>query len=404
MRPVRTHDVLVIGAGNAGISLAAKLRRLGCRDVAVVDPREVHHYRPLLSYVAGGMATLEDLRRPQERALPDGVRWYPEAVVAVDPVRHTVRLAGGDELGYGDLAVCPGSEVDWDAIPGAAEAVRTPHAATSYLPESAVDTWTMLSGLTSGRAVFVVSDRHVPCAPVGLKPLFLAVDHWRRTGVLDAIDVELLLAGPSVVRHERADRELLAAAADAGVQVRTGVTVASVDPATRTLHLRASGAGGEAAAGPGERRYDALYLAPPHRAPAWVAASGLAAEGSDGFVAVDVETLQHVTHPRVWGLGDAAEVGTLPSGGALRKQVPVVAQNIVARRTGRPMRRYSGYSVAPVTTSRRRLLLAEFDRHGDPEPTVRWPDLARPRLATLLFDRYLEPPVYFHRLLRGKVS
>ena len=91
-------------------------------------------------------------------------------------------------------------------------------------------------------------------------------------------------------------------------------------------------------------------------------------------------------------------------GGALRKQVPVVAHNIAARRTGAPMNRYPGYTVAPVTTDRRRLLLGEFDRDGTPDPTVRWPDLARPRRSLLVFDRYLEPRIYWHRLLKGKVS
>jgi sulfide:quinone oxidoreductase len=388
------HDVLIIGGGNAGLSLAGRLRRGGCRDVAVVEPKDIHHYRPLLSYVASGAATLDDLRRPQVEVLPEGVHWYRDRATAVDPERSVVTLGDGTELTYGDLVVCPGSSVDWDAIPGSQEAVATPHAATSYLLDLAPKTWTMLSSLTSGRAVFVISDRHVPCAPVGLKPLFAAADHWRRTGVLGAIEVDLLVEGPSLVHHAEADRELRAAADRFGVLVRTGTTVERVEAGSRTLHL----------AGGGTLTYDALYLAPPHRAPGWVAASRLSAPGSDGFVAVDPETLQHVAHPRVWGLGDVATVGTSSSGGALRKQVPVVARNIQARRTGAPMRRYDGYSIAPVTTSRHRLLLAEFDRHGIPEPTVRFPDLARPRRSLRVFDRYLEPQIYWHRLLQGKVS
>src|SRR6478736_3201919 len=126
-------------------------RRDGCPDVAVVEPRSVHHYRPLLSYVASGTATLADLRRPQDEVVPSGVRRYAGTVASVDPARSVVVLADGTELGYGDLAVCPGSEVDWDAVPGSREAVANAHDATSYLPEQAEKTWTMLSSLRSGR-------------------------------------------------------------------------------------------------------------------------------------------------------------------------------------------------------------------------------------------------------------
>ena len=391
------HDVLIIGGGNAGISLAAKLRRDGCRDVAVVEPKDVHEYRPMLSYVAGGMATLDDLRRPQEDVIPPGVRWYRDAVVGIDPERSAVQLASGSELTYADLVVCPGSQVDWDALPGAQDAVSAGRASTSYLPQPAVDTWTMLSALVAGTAVFAISDRHVPCAPVGLKPLFLAADHWRAEGVLDAITIELLVESDHLVDLERADRDLRAVAAGYGIRVRTGTALESVDASSSTLQVRTP-------AGRDELHYDALYVAPPHRAPEWVAASGLASPTSDGFLAVDPRTLQHVAHPTVWGLGDVATVDALPSGGALRKQVPVVAHNIAARRTGATMRSYDGYSIAPVTTSRRELLLAEFDRDGRPEPTVRVPDLARPRRSLLVFDRYVEPQVYWRRLLRGKVS
>ncbi|MBT0993811.1 FAD-dependent oxidoreductase [Cellulomonas sp. DKR-3] len=393
----RHHDVLVVGGGNAGISLAAKLRRDGCRNVAVVEPRTTHHYRPLLSYVASGMATLDDLRRPEGDVVPDGVRWYIDEVAAVDPQASHVRLASGEVLHCTDLAVCPGSQVDWDAVPGAQAAMATPAAATSYLPELATKTWTLLSSLTSGTAVFAVSDRHVPCSPVALKPLLTAADHWRRTGLLDAIDVHLVHEGAALVGEARADRELRAAAERFGVRVRMRTAVESVDPEAQTLRL--SGPDGS-----DELRYDAFYLAPPHRAPAWIAESGLATAASDGFVAVDPHTLQHTEHPAIWGLGDAADVQTPPSGGALRKQVPVVAHNIAARRTGAPMNRYQGYTVAPVTTDRRRLLLGEFDRDGTPEPTFRFPDLVRPRRTLLAFDRYLEPPIYWHRLLKGKVS
>ena len=48
------HELLIIGGGQAGISLAARLLRDGAQDVAVLESEPVHRYRPLLNYVGAG--------------------------------------------------------------------------------------------------------------------------------------------------------------------------------------------------------------------------------------------------------------------------------------------------------------------------------------------------------------
>ena len=80
---VERHEVLVVGAGNAGVSLAAKLLKDGARDVAVVDRRQVHRYRPLLNYVGSGEATMADLERAQHEVLPSGATWVRDDVASV---------------------------------------------------------------------------------------------------------------------------------------------------------------------------------------------------------------------------------------------------------------------------------------------------------------------------------
>ncbi|HET6391756.1 MAG TPA: hypothetical protein VFG13_02965, partial [Blastococcus sp.] len=82
---MRHPEVLIVGGGNAGISLAARLLRDGATDVAVVAPQPVHRYKPLLNYVGGGQATMADLERPMADVVPDGCEWIRDSVVAVDP-------------------------------------------------------------------------------------------------------------------------------------------------------------------------------------------------------------------------------------------------------------------------------------------------------------------------------
>ncbi len=387
------HDVLIVGGGNAGISLAARLLRYGARNVAIIEPSDTHTYQPLLSYVGGGSATVEEAQRPMGRVIPHGCTWHRDAALAVDPARREVRTASGAAIGYGDVVVCPGATPAWDAVPGSFEAVHSPYASTNYLPELAPKTWRLIREMRSGRAVFTVPDRPVPCGGVAYKPLFLACDHWRRTGVLDAIEVVALVQAPTMFGLPDVDRALEAAAADYGVEVRTGTSLHRIRADDRVLETTAHGS-------TEEMSYDLLHLTPEHRAAGWIADSGLAE--ARGFVDVDPHTLQHRRHQNVWATGDAAETASSRSGGALRKQVPVLAHNIAAARVGAQLQRYDGYSVAPITTSRTRLLLAEFDRSGALQPTLGIHDLRTPRPWTYAFDRWLQPQIYWHGILRGR--
>ena len=109
------HRVVVIGGGSAGISVAARLRRAGVRDVTLVEPSDSHWYQPLWTLVGGGQATLRSTRRAEAAVIPDGVRWIRRHALAVDPDARTVTLSGGAELAYEYLVMAPGLQLDWDA-------------------------------------------------------------------------------------------------------------------------------------------------------------------------------------------------------------------------------------------------------------------------------------------------
>jgi sulfide:quinone oxidoreductase len=48
--------------------------------------------------------------------------------------------------------------------------------------------------------------------------------------------------------------------------------------------------------------------------------------------------------------------------------------------------------------------VVEFDRSGALTPSTGLVDLVRPRRAWWLYDRYLQPQLYWHGILRGRVS
>ena len=58
MTSPQRHEVLIVGGGSAGISVAARLRRAGLEDVGLLDPARTHYYQPLWTLVGGGCAPL----------------------------------------------------------------------------------------------------------------------------------------------------------------------------------------------------------------------------------------------------------------------------------------------------------------------------------------------------------
>jgi len=115
------HNVLIVGGGNAGVSLAARLLRDGVPDVAVVESQPVHRYRPPQQFVGGGEATMASLEKPASEVIPDGCTWYRERVVAIDAAGPSVATREGRQLRCSTLVLCPGLEEDWDATPGLLE-------------------------------------------------------------------------------------------------------------------------------------------------------------------------------------------------------------------------------------------------------------------------------------------
>ncbi|WP_314035530.1 FAD/NAD(P)-binding oxidoreductase [Dietzia sp. CH92] len=389
-------DTVIVGAGNAGVSLAARLRRDGVRSVALIDPSPVHRYRPMLNYAAAGQARMSRYERPMATVVPDGVELLPHAATRVDPAERTVTLDTGATVGYRDLVVCPGLTPHWDAVPGLQEGYVDGWAVSAHVPEYAGRACAALVRVREGTVVFSVPPEPASCGGTVLKAMFLACDHWRREDVLDRIDIHLVTPFRGLLGLEHADRRLRPFIERYGITVHEQSRIDSVDHHARTV----------AVAGPTPSTIEDVHLAyvtPHSRAPRFVADSGLATDDDAALVDVDPGTLRHTRVDTVWGLGDAATVGTRPSGGALRDQVGVVADNLRATRDGGALREYDGYTVIPVAVSRNRLVLDEHDRSGRPAPSVRGIDLTVPRRATYAFDRFVQPVVYFRKLLRGRV-
>ena len=394
MTSERVHDVLVVGGGNGGLSAAAHLLRKGCTDVGLIEPAERHVYKPLQHYVGTGLASADELVREQASLIPDGVEWHRTAAVSIDPVLRAVRCADGSVVRGRDLVLAPGARIDWSLLPGAERALADGTAITTFVDTELDRARSRIAAMTSGRAIFHVHGQPASGLETAFKPLFIACDSWRSAGVLDRIDVVLVHEGARLHPVEAIEQEIRRHLDDYGIDVRMGTRIQSIEGDAVSL-VGPYGSTVEHA--------DLLTLHAPYAAPQLIADSGLDAEGTGGFIAVDPETLQHVAHPRIWGIGDAADLGDARTGGALRTQVKIVVQNIRRSRGGEALQRYDGYTVAPIATARRSLSFGEYDRELRVRRSLPVPDQIRSSPVWYVLDRYALPQVYWHRILKGRL-
>ncbi|WP_347754110.1 FAD/NAD(P)-binding oxidoreductase [Agrococcus sp. ProA11] len=394
MTSEHVHDVLVVGGGNGGLSAAAHLLRRGSEDVGLIEPAERHVYKPLQHYVGTGLADFDALSRPQASLIPDGVVWHRTAAVSVDPVRRVVRCADGSEVRGRDILLAPGARIDWDRLPGAAEALAAGTAITTFVEDGLADAHAKIEAMTSGRAVFHVHEQPASGQETAFKPLFIACDMWQAGGVLDRIHVVLVHEGARLHAVEPIEREIRRHLDAYGVDVRLDTRIERID------------GGAVALAGPDGttvEHADFVALHPPYAAPQLIADSGLDGERTGGFIAIDPETLRHREHPRIWAVGDGADLGSGRTGGALREQVKIAVENIRRARGGLPLQRYDGYTVAPIATSRRSLSFGEYDRALRVRHSLPVPDQIRSTPLWHVLDRYALPRAYWHRILQGKL-
>jgi sulfide:quinone oxidoreductase len=317
----------------------------------------------------------------------------------INAAANTVTLNSGDQVTYSHLVVCPGLQLDWDKVPGLEAAVHSPFGSSHYEFDLAPKTWTLLSSLKAGTAVFTMPSGPAKCAGAAQKPMYLACDYWQDHGVLDAIRVIMVQPYPTVYGVPGVDDELNRKIAEYGIELRLNSELTAVDALGRTALVRDNAAGTTE-----EIPYDVLNAVPPQSAPDWLKATDLPAPGDGGgFVQVDPATLQHVRYPNVWSLGDAAATTNSKCGGALRKQTKVLAKNLVAARKGTPpTQKYDGYAVCPFTVSRSTVVFAEFDADYRPKPTIPKVPTWKESRASWVVDRDVFPQVYWNLILKGR--
>lgn len=394
-----THDVLIVGGGTAGITVAAQLLNQEVPPkITIIDPANHHDYQPLWTLVGGGVFPREASRRTMAEVMPLGVNWIQDSVTGFDPESNTVETKASGKLKYEQLVVCPGIQIDWDKIDGLPDALGKEGVTSNYSYDVVPYTWDLIKGFSGGNAVFTFPAGPIKCAGAPQKIMWLAEEAFRKQGVRGKTTIKYMCAGGAIFgipKYRDALRKLVEAR---DIDDSYGKNMIAIRPASKEAVFADVNGGDEVTV-----KYDMIHVVPPMSAPNFIKESPLSTDQPTGYVDVDKFTLQHTKYKNVFSLGDASSAPCSKTGAAVRKQAPVVVQNLMALRQGKPLAgRYDGYASCPLVTGYGKVMLAEFGYDGVILESFPF-NQAEERYSMYALKAYALPNVYWHGMLRGRM-
>ncbi len=393
------HSILIVGGGAAGVSTANNMRRKNSSiDIALIEPSEKHYYQPGFTIIGGGAYTLKRATKNEADLIHPSVIWIKDFAESFQPDDNKVTLKSGDVISYDFLVVCPGLQLDFDKIDGLVETLGKNGVCSNYSADTVEYTWETLQKIESGNVLFTQPPMPIKCAGAPQKIMYLAADRFRKKGIADKVNVEFFNAGPGMFGVPFFAKALTKVVADYGITTNFGHNLVAIDGAAKTATFEATDADGKKSKV--TKDFDMIHVTPPQSAPDFIKSSPLANEG--GWVDVHQGTLQHNKFSNVFGLGDVASTPNAKTAAAVRKQVPVVVDNILKLLDKKELvEGYDGYGSCPLTTSLSTVMLAEFSYGGKVTPSFPFLD---PRTNSRLWwfgKTFGFPWLYWKIMIKG---
>ena len=397
------HKVLILGAGSGGVSIAARLKRLiGAENIAVIEPADFHYYQPLWTLVGAGLVKKETTKKSMKQMIPSGVRWVQDRVQTILHEQRRVICASGQAISYDYLVVATGLKLDWNLIKGIDGNLGQSGLCSIYNYEEAEKTAEMIQNFKGGHAIFTMPPVPIKCAGAPQKIMYLADDIFRINKTREKSKITFAVSGKVIFGVPAFAKPLMVVAARKNIELKFSHKLVEVLPSEKMAIFEKTT---DDSVSLEKIPYDLLHVVPPMSAHSFIKESGLAFESGpqSGWLKVDASTLQHQDFKNIFGIGDVTGVPNSKTGAAIRKQAPVVAQNIVDLMEGRPLsKKYDGYSSCPLITGIGKVILAEFGYDGKLMPSFPM-DMTKERKSMWVLKKDLLPTMYWQGMMKGRL-
>lgn len=351
-------DLVILGAGTAGTMMANHLSgKLSIDEwsITVVDQFQKHYYQPGFLFLPFDIYQPEDVVKPIDDFLPNGITRLVQKIDKVVPEENTVVLENGDQIHYDVLIVATGSVIAPEEVEGMLSENWHKDVFDFYTFEGASALREKLMTWQGGKLVIHITEMPIKCPVAPLEFAFLADAFFEEKGMRDKVEITFVTPLSGAFTKPVASEKLSYLLKEKQIKIVPDFAIEKVYNDNKKI----CDYGGK------EVEYDLLVTVPTNMGDSMVERSGF---GDDlNFIPTDKNTLQSNVADNIFVIGDATNVPASKAGSVAHFEAEVLVENIVAFTQGKPFKEsFDGHSNCFIETGHGKALLIDFNYTHEP--------------------------------------
>ncbi|GGB08560.1 NAD(P)/FAD-dependent oxidoreductase [Macrococcus hajekii] len=389
----KQFKVIILGGGSGGISTASRLVKAGIKNIAIIEHSDYHAYQPAWPLAGSGAEKKEDSRKKMKKIIPSGVKWIKQKVTGIQAPERIIRLDNGEQVNYEYLVVALGLQLDFNKIDGLTDTLGKHEVCTNYLYDYVDYTYQTLKKVKSGNVIVTKPSTPIKGGVAPENSLF-TFDEFFKKNKKNRPTLYLKTAKDLLFPVEKYRKQISKLINKKGIQYDLSHDLIAVDGPHKKATFKNLITGDTY-----DMSFDMLLVTPPMSAPDVIKQSSLS--DADGWLDINKHTLQHIRHQNIFGIGDCTNLPTVKMGAAVRKQVPVLADNLVAQIKGKSLTAcYDGMTACPIATEYGQAIMAEFGYDMKPKESLPI-DQSKTNPILYYLKKRAIPFMYWHGMLKG---
>ncbi len=352
-----TKNIVILGAGTAGTMMSNHLRR-ALKDewnITIIDQRTEHHYQPGYLFVPFGVYEPEDIVKPIEKFIPDGVNLKLGAIDKIYPDKDKVVMVSGEEFNYDILIVATGTDI----APEETEGMMGPHwhkdVFDFYTLEGAAALAKKFKDWEGGKLVVNIAEMPIKCPVAPLEFTFLADAFFEQKGMRDKVEIVFATPMSGAFTKPKATEKLDYLLKEKNIEIIPDFNLMSVDGEAKTITDYAGK----------EVSYDILVTVPTNKGIALMERSGIGDELN--YIPTDRATLQTKVKENIFAIGDATNIPASKAGSVAHFEGEVLLENVLNYINGVKLKEgFDGHANCFIETGHGKALLIDFNYTHEP--------------------------------------